>query len=320
MTTLITGGTGFLGSSLAHILVDHGETPVLFDPSPPCGALASLGEQCQYVRGTVSNLSSVLDAVKRCSAKRIFHLGGMLSVPSENDPSGAFDSNVVGTHNVLEAARLEGVAQVVYSSTIAVYSKDLPSYTIDDCTLQRPTSMYGTTKVFGELLGLFYARKYGLDFRGVRLPSVVGPGAKTAHMSIYNAWAIEEPLKGNPYELRVAPDTKCPAIYFKDAARSLWMLSQAQASRIETRVYNIAGIRPAYSAQELADRVRNRVPGARLTFNPDPATMELLKEIGKLEIDDSRAQSEWDWQIAYSLPEMIEDFIEEFNRNRSCWV
>lgn len=318
MTTLITGGTGFLGSALAHILVDHGESPVLFDPSPPCATLASLGGKYEYFRGTVSNLSSVLDAVKRYSVKRIFHLGGMLSVPSENDPSGAFDANVIGTHNVLEAARLEGVAQVVYGSTIAVYSKDLPSYTIDDFTLQRPTSMYGTTKVFGELLGLFYARKFGLDFRGVRLPSVVGPGAKTAHMSIYNAWAIEEPLKGNPYELSVAPDTKCPAIYFKDAARSLWMLSQANASCIETMVYNIAGIRPAYSAQELVDLVGKRVPGAKLTFNPDPATMELLKEIGKLDIDDSRAQSEWDWHIAYSLPEMIEDFIEEFNRNRPC--
>ncbi len=320
MTTLITGGTGFLGASLAQILVDHGETPILFDPSPPSGALASLGGKFEYFRGSVSNLSRMLDAVKRYSVKRIFHLGGMLSAPSENDPLGAFDANVMGTHNVLEAARLEGVVQVVYSSTIAVYSRGLHSYIIDDFTLQRPTSMYGTTKVFGELLGMFYARKFGLDFRGVRLPSVVGPGAKTAHMSIYNAWALEEPLKGNPYELRVAPDTKCPAIYFKDAARSLWMLSQANASRIETMVYNIAGIRPAYSAQDLVDLVRQYVPGAVLTFEPDPATMELLREIGRLEIDDSRAQSEWDWQIAYSLPKMIEDFIEEFNRTRSFYL
>ena len=94
----------------------------------------------------------------------------MLSLPSERRPWASFQANVVGTFNIFEAARLEKVKAVLYSSTIATYSKDIPSTVIDDFTLQRPTTMYGATKVFGELLGRVYARKYGIDFRGVRFP------------------------------------------------------------------------------------------------------------------------------------------------------
>jgi threonine 3-dehydrogenase len=319
MPSLITGGTGFLGSALAKILLAHQVRPVLFDIAPPGKTLPADAASYDYVRGSVSNLSLLLNTLKTHRIDRIFHLGGMLSVPSELDPWSAFQVNVAGTYNVLEAARLEKVPQVIYSSTIAVYSQDIPTDTITDVTLQRPTSMYGGTKVFGELLGRFYARKFGLDFRGLRLPSVVGPGAQTAHMSIYNAWAIEAPLKGNPYELQVTPETRCPAIYCKDAARALWLLCQAEAAHVPTAVYNLAGITPPYSAQELVDLVRDRLPGARLTFNPDPVIVELLAELGRLKIDDSNAIREWHWRPAYDLPAMVDDFIREFSQNRNFY-
>lgn len=320
MTTLITGGAGFIGSYLTRILIEQGERPILLDPAPIRGTLIHVSDHFEHIRSSLSNLSVLLNTIRRYSIDRVFHLGGMLSVPADNDPWAAFDANVIGTYNVLEAARLERINQVIYASTIAVYGKDLPSTPVDDATIQRPTSMYGTTKVFGELMGRFYARKFELDFRGVRLPSVVGPGAKTPHMSIYNCWAIEEPLKGNPYELLVEPETRCPAIYFKDAARSLWMLAQADKTTIKTMVYNIAGITPTYSAQDLVDMVRARVPEARLTFKPDPGISELIKELGSLNIDDSMARSEWSWRITYPLKEMVDDFIEEFNSNRDSYI
>jgi threonine 3-dehydrogenase len=244
----------------------------------------------------------------------------MLSIPSEKKPWASFHSNVVGTFNVLEAARLEKVDKVIYSSTIATYSKDIQSNVIDDFTLQRPTTMYGATKVFGELLGRVYARKFGIDFRGIRFPSVVGPGVKTAHMSIYHSWAVEEPLRGNPYEIYVDPETRIPAVYFKDAVRALWLLSRAKREEIKTMVYITAGLTPPYSAKELAEVVRSRIPGARLTFKPDPTLMELIKEIGTLRFSEERAQSEWGWKTSYSLPQMVDDFIEEFNQNRSVYL
>ena len=319
MSILITGGSGLIGASLTRMMVELGEHPAVFDIAPIHPILRELGSGFKYFQGSVDNLPELLNIIKMESIDTIFHLGGMLSIPSERKPWASFQANVVGTFNVLEAARLEKVNKVIYSSTIATYSKDIQSSIIDDFTLQRPTTMYGATKVFGELLGRVYARKFGIDFRGVRFPSVVGPGAKTAHMSIYHAWTIEEPLKGNPYEIYVEPETRVPAIYFKDAIRALWLLSKAEREQIKTMVYIIAGVTPPYSAIELAEAVRSKIPGARLTFNPDPNTMELLKEIGSLRFDEERARSEWDWNPSYSLSQMVDDFIGEFNRNRSLY-
>ncbi len=316
MTILITGGSGLIGASLARLVIEAGERPVVFDIAPVHPILKKLEPQFDYFQGSVDNLPDLLSVVKTKAIDTIFHLAGMLSLPSEKKPWASFQANVVGTFNVLEAARLEKVDKVVYSSTIATSSKDIRSEVIDDFTLQRPTTMYGATKVFGELAGRVYARKYGIDFRGVRFPSVVGPGAKTAHISIYHAWTIEEPLKGNPYEIYVEPETRVPAIYFKDAVRSLWLLSGAKREQIKTMVYIIAGITPPYSAKELAEAVRSRISGARLTFKPDPATMELLREIGTLRFSEENARSEWGWKPSYSLPEMVDDFVREFDQTR----
>lgn len=316
MATLITGGSGLIGASLTRMMIESGERPVVIDIAPVHPILKKWEPHFTYFQGSVDNLPELLNIIKKESIDTIFHLGGMLSMPSEKKPWASFQANVVGTFMVMEAARLEEVDKVIYSSTIATYSKDIRSSVIDDFTLQRPTTMYGATKVFGELLGRVYDRKYGIDFRGVRFPSVVGPGAKTAHMSIYHAWAIEEPLKGKPYEIYVEPETRVPAIYFKDAVRALWLLSRAKKEQIPTMVYIIAGISPPYSAEELVEAVRCRVPGARLTFNPDLGTMELLREIGTLRFDEEKARSEWGWKASYSLPEMVDDFIREFDQNR----
>jgi nucleoside-diphosphate-sugar epimerase len=320
MATMITGGAGFIGSCLARLLIEEGERPVLFDIAPIQGPLVESADRYVFERGSLAHLSVLLDCCERHGVDRIFHLGGMLSLPSEQNPWGAFDANVIGTYNVLEAARVGKISQVIYGSTIATYSKDIPGGVIDDRTIQRPSSFYGVTKTFGELMGGYYHRRFGLDFRGARLPSVVGPGAKTAHMSIYNAWAIEFPLKGLPYELDCAPESRCPALYCKDAARALIALSRAEPERIRTRIYNIAGISPAYSAQELVEVVERRIPGARLTFRPNPLVLELLRELGVLQISDECARTEWGWQPAYPLEAMVGDFIADFERHRTHYL
>ena len=320
MKPLVTGGTGFLGSQLARIMVENGMRPVLLDPAPPRGRLLEVAQEVDHVPVSLGNPSVLRNAIKGFGVDAVFHLGGMLSMPSELDPVKAFEVNAVGTLNVLEAARAEGVKLFLYASSIAVYSEDLPSGPITDATLQRPATMYGATKVCGELLGRFYARRHGLDFRGLRIPSVVGPGSKVPHMSIYNCWAIEEPLKGKPYQIPVEPETRCPTIYFKDAARAFWLLAQADAAALTAKVYNIASSRPAYSAGELAQTVRAYLPQAKLSFQPDPKITSLLQHIGRLDLDDSNARRQWGWEPRYGLPAMVEDFITEFNQYRDCYI
>jgi threonine 3-dehydrogenase len=316
MSILITGGAGFIGSCLTKLLIEEGEEVVLFDLAPLGEQLSAYKNRFVFEQGNLSHFPILMDCIERHNVDRIFHLGGMLSLPSENNHRDAFDANIVGTWNVLEATRIKKIRQVIYGSTIATYSKDVPGDTIDDRTIQRPSTFYGISKTFGELMGRWHHRRFDLDFRGVRLPSIVGPGAKTAHMSIYNAWAIEFALKGIPYVLNCEPETRCPCLYYKDAALCLKALAAADASRIRTRVYNIAGIAPPYSARELVSVIEERIPGAALSFEPDQTVIELLRELGSLKINDECAQQEWGWKISFPLNAMVDDFIEEFGKNK----
>ena len=311
MKVLITGGTGFIGTQLAKDLLARGaDTPVLFDLQDAPERLRPIRDKVQVVRGDLGNLSHVLNAVQQAKPDVIYHLGGMLSLPSDADPAGAFEANARGTFNVFEATRLFGVRQVILGSTIATYGADIDGAVIDDHTIQRPASFYGITKVMAEHMGRFYQRKYGLDFRGVRYPSIVGPGVKTMAIVQYNAWAIEESAKGNPFTIWVEPDIRSPVLYYRDATRALIELSEAPREAINTGVYLIDGPKPMPSAGELAERIRAALPDARLDFAPDPQVMAILKDM-QMPLDDDRARQEWGWNHDYALDEIIDAMITE---------
>jgi nucleoside-diphosphate-sugar epimerase len=294
-----------------RILLEKGEKDiVVFDINPSTKLLGDVADQVEFVRGDLGNFSHVLSVVKTRRPKVIYHLGGMLSVPSDADNAASFRANAMGTFHVLEAARLFEVPQVLFSSTLATYGLDIREDVINDFTLQRPQLFYGTTKVFCELMGLFYKRKFGLDYRGVRYPSIVGPGVKTPGVVQYTSWVIEECAKGNSYTMYVKPETKCPVMYFKDAAQAIVMLQEAPLANIKMVNYVIAGATPIASAQELADIVKARISTAQITFEPD---LELQKILDKLllPIDDSIARKEWSWMSEYNQERIVDDFIEE---------
>ena len=315
MTTLITGGTGFLGAEVTRLLIERGNAPlVLFDVVPSTGRLGELAKQVELVQGDIGDFSQVLNVVKTFRPKVVYHLGGMLSVPSEANPGAAMRVNVLGTFYVLEAARLFGVSQVLFSSTAATYASDILEKTINDYTLQRPQFFYGATKLFSEHLGLFFRRKYGLDFRAVRYPSVVGPGVSTPGVVQYTSWMIEESAKGNAYTIYVKPETRCPVIYFKDAARAIVKLGEAPAENIKMVNYVVSGAPPIATARELAALVKAKIPGAQIDFKPD---LELQKILDKslLPIDDSIARREWGWSPEYDQTRIVDDFVEEMRKH-----
>jgi nucleoside-diphosphate-sugar epimerase len=180
MAALVTGGTGFIGAEVVRMLVRAGDQrPTVLDGNASFQRLDDLHDQFDFVRGDVGNFSHVLNVVKQIKPRTIYHLGGMLSAASDADPWSAIRANALGTFHVLEAARLYEVPQVIFTSSVGTYGLDLAQDAIDDYTLQRPQYFYGVTKLFGELTGRFFQRKYGLDFRGVRYPAIVGPGIKT---------------------------------------------------------------------------------------------------------------------------------------------
>jgi threonine 3-dehydrogenase len=313
MSVLITGGTGFIGAQVVRFLLEKGEKDlVVFDINRSTKLLSDVEDRIEVVRGDLGNMSHVLNVVKTFSPAVIYHLGGMLSIPSDADPAASFKANAMGTFHILEAARLFEVPQVLFSSTLGTYGYGLDgrAEAIDDYTLQRPTIFYGATKVFCEHMGLFYKRKYGLDFRGLRYPSIVGPGVKTPGVAQFTSWAIEESVKGNPFTIWVKPESRCPVMYFKDAALAIIKLGGTPLANIKMVNYVIGGATPIASAQELADIVKDRIPNAQIDFKPDPEIQMFFDKL-MMPIDDGIARKEWNWKPEYDHERIVDDFVEE---------
>ncbi len=292
MATLITGGTGFIGAEVARLLLKRGEDDTtVFDISASTQRLDEIAGDVKLVPGDLGNFSHVLDVVRQSSPEVVYHLGGMLSVPSEKDPQAAISVNAMGTFHVLEAARLFDVQKVIFTSSIGTYGLGLTEDSLNDLTLQRPQLIYGACKLFGEHMGLFYRRKYGIDYRGIRYPSILGPGVRSPGATQYTSWVLEESFKGNPFTIWARPDTRAPMLYFKDAALAIVALAQASAERMKTVNYLVAGPTPIPSASELVDVVRRKIPEARIDFKVDEEIQSLLDNFLK-PIDDRCAREE----------------------------
>ena len=315
MATLVTGGAGFIGREVVRLLLEEGEKrPLVMSRDPSPARLADLADEVDVLRGDLGNFSHVLEAVKTARPKVIYHLGATLSVPSEADPAGAMQTNALGTFHVLEAARLFDVPQVVFASSVGTYGTGIREATIHDGTIQRPQFFYGMTKVFGEHMGVFYRRKHGLDFRGLRYPSIIGPGVRSPGAVQYTSWVIESCAQGRPFTIWVEPETRVPIMYIRDAALATVHLAQAAPQAITTVNYLVNGVTPTPSAGELADAVRSRIAGAQIEFKPDPNIQQLIQE-SLLPLDDRRARQEWGWQPTFDLENLVDDFLRNLTNH-----
>ncbi len=312
MTILITGGAGLIGSELARTYLKRDQRVVIFDIVINAALQRENPRNLLQVKGDVSNWPEVLNIVKDNEVDTIFHLAARLTVASESNAWSCVNVNAGGTFNVLEAARFFGVRQLIFTSSIGSYGVTADTVVTED-TIQRPTNIYGVTKVFSELLGMYYCKKFGLDFRGLRFPQIMGPGVVAEGIGQYNPLLIEAAILGKPFEAWVPEDTIMPMIYIKDAVRSLVMLADAPESQLKTRIYGVGQIMPAPTAIELVHEVKKYYPDAQVTFRPTPAAMKILENIPRYITGDC-AQAEWGWKPSYSLELMVSDFIWEFKK------
>jgi threonine 3-dehydrogenase len=304
---------------LAHELVARGEEVVLFDIAPQTARLADIADRVKVVAGDLTVWPEVLNVVRDHNVKGIFHHGSMLSLPSEANPWAAFQVTLMGTMHVLEAARLFGVERVLYASTDATYGLGTGEVITDE-TLQRPITMYGTNKLYGELLGRFYRRKFDLDYRCIRYCTVLRPGIKVRTLPMFVPWMIENAALGRPFECFVAEDVAAPVIYYPDAVRATIALYYAAREQVETVCYNLSGITPTPTAKQLETAIKEIVPEAEVCYQPDPLVMEYYRTRGVTLIDDSRAREEWGWAPRYTdYREVVADFIQEVRTNAPYW-
>jgi nucleoside-diphosphate-sugar epimerase len=312
-TVLITGGAGFIGVELANSLMAEGHKIVIFDLKPPETLLQRNGA-VSYVSGDITNFSQVLNAVRDFRPEVIIHLAAILSAPSENNPWASISVNGMGTYHILEAARLFDSKRIILTSSLAVYvNPERKIEVVTEDTPQRSVLIYGVTKVFSELLGLYYHKKFGIDVRGIRLPVLIGPNVNSPGFGQYNSRLVEAAILGQPFEVTVPEDTVIPLLYVKDALRSLVMLNNAPEDGLVTRIYNVGQIMPPPRTLDLVNAVRKHYPEAKISFNPDPLTTEVNKNTPR-EIRCDEAEKEWGWYVSYSLDNMVKDFIATFTQ------
>jgi threonine 3-dehydrogenase len=308
MTNLITGGSGQVGAELAHILVERGEKVVVFDIAKSV-RLKDIDSQINFLRGDLSIWPEVFNAIRNNQVTHIYHMGAMLTSESEANPWASFQTNVVGTYNVLEAARLLGVKGMLFTSSIGTFDASLVPE-LSDVVLQRPRDFYGVGKLYCEGLGRMYRRKFGLDFRGLRYPSVVAPGVLTP--GHWDTPMMQNALNGKPVQCNVPPDRGGPMLYYKDAARAADMLLHAPAESIKMINYNVGGIRRV-TPRELENSLRKHVPSMQLTYATPPGPLPPMREIAW---NDSFARSEWGWAPAYpDTDSLVSDFVNEAKNN-----
>ena len=310
MTVLITGGAGLLGAAIVHQLLEGGEQqPVVLDMAPKPERLASVASEIKYLQKDLAADGVIQKVIAAEQPEKIFHLGAMLGQTCEENPRGAFRVNVATMFDLLESAAENGVGQILFASSVATFGYDLPEKCLRDKHLQRPITFYGVGKLFGEGAGLFFRRKYGLDFRSLRYPFIVGPGARSGGVIDYPTAMISESLKNCSYTANVPPETRIHVLHVADAARAMIELAAAPKESINTINYLIDGVQPAPSAGEIAEIVKDHIPETRINFQPDPNLLPILEKIA-VPIDDTPARQEWGWEPAYDYPGIIRDFLD----------
>ncbi|MGD0898863.1 MAG: NAD-dependent epimerase/dehydratase family protein [Thermoguttaceae bacterium] len=303
-TCLVTGGAGNLACQLTHRLAERGEKSVLFDLAEKPVAAVAAG--CTYVRGDLARPGEVERLLAEHRPDVIIHFASLLSGSSEANRPLAWTVNMDGTFALFEAALAHGVRQVFFPSSVAAYGGNLPDPVPEDFP-QWPGGLYGVTKMAVERLGAYYHARHGLDFRAIRVPVVISPFAPPGAASAYASRAFVEALREGRFVFKVRPQT-CPSlIYVKDVLRAIVMLMDAPNERLTRRVYNIQALSP--TAEEIAEAICRRLPGARMTFEPDPEVVALI-EGWPIHFVDASARRDWGWHAEYDLQALADDILE----------
>ena len=308
---LVTGADGQIGSELTPALrARYGQENVIAtDIAEPCPALCDSGP---FEFLDVTQKGAIAAVVDRYNIDTIYHMAAILSATGERKPQLAWNVNANGLYKILEVARERKLTRVFYPSSIAAFGPDTPKDRTPQETVMRPATMYGITKVTGELLGNYYFQRFGLDVRSVRYPGIISsetpPGGGTTD---YAVEIFYEAIKHKQYTVFVREDTVLPMMYMPDCIRATIMLMEADLSQLTHHAdFNLAGL--SFSAGELAAEIKQHIPDFVCEFRPD--FRQEIADSWPRTIDDSAAREEWGWEPQYDLAAMVEDMLGKLGR------
>ncbi|MCK5228108.1 MAG: NAD-dependent epimerase/dehydratase family protein [Desulfobulbaceae bacterium] len=306
---LITGAMGQVGAELTAALRQRFGRENVVTSDVKEVSKDHLDAIAPYTPLDVRDFSGLTHIIKKHKIDTIFHLAAILSATGEKKPQLTWDININGLYTILEAAR-EYKCAVFHPSSIAAFGPDTPRDNTPQDTIQRPNTIYGITKVSGELLCDYYFRKYGVDTRGLRFPGLISytakPGGGTTDYAVEIFYSAVQEKK---YTCFLKAETALDMLYMPDAVRASIELMEISPAKLKHRnAFNITSMNVTPKA--LATEIKKVLPDFTMQYRIDP-TRQAIADSWPKHLNDSQARKEWRWQPEYDLATMTRDMIEK---------
>lgn len=305
--TLVIGALGQIGSELVPALCARlGADRVIAADLRMRPAHLDDGDAL-HVHLDCTQPAQVIEALRRYDIDTVYHLAALLSAVAEARPHDAWNLNMGSLYAVLEAAR-QYQAKLFFPSSIGAFGPSTPHDHTPQLTVQRPTTMYGVTKVAGELLCDYYAQRFAVDVRGLRLPGLIShvapPGGGTTD---YAVDIFHQALRYRHYTCFLRPDTRLDMMYMPDAVDAMMRLMAADPARLRFRnAYNVSAM--SFTPAELGAAIAARVPGFVIDYEIDPVR-QAIADSWPRSMDDSAARADWGFAPAHDLGAMCDDML-----------
>ena len=313
---LVTGSVGQIGSELTLAMRERlgGDNVIATgrktEPSP------ELRDSGPFHFINVSNKDELADLVKKYEVDTIFHLAAILSAVGEAKPLLAWDVGINGLFNVLEVARECHAPNVFFPSSIGAFGPTTPLDDTPQDTIMRPATMYGITKVTGELLCDYYNKKFGLNCRGLRYPGIISnvtlPGGGTTD---YAVAIFYEAIKSKKYTCYLGPETRLDMMYMPDAIDAAIQLMEADPAKLEHfNAFNVTAM--SFTPEDIAAEIKKRIPEFTLSYEVDPIR-QAIADSWPNNMDDSAARKEWGWSPKFDLSRMVDDMLDVLGKKHA---
>lgn len=305
---LVTGALGQIGSELVPALRERcgADNVVASDVRMPAKERQTAGT---FEHLDCTKMQQIRDIVRHHRIGTTYHLAALLSATAEEKPQAAWHLNMGGLYRMLEVARQHDCA-VFFPSSIGAFGPTTPRDNTPQDTIQRPTTMYGVTKVAAELLCDYYARRFGVDARGLRLPGLIShvapPGGGTTD---YAVEIFYQAIRYRHYTCFLKPDTRLDMMYMPDAIRAMINVMEADPEALVHRnSFNVTAM--SFTPEELAAEIRKHIPDFVIDYEVDPIR-QAIADSWPRSMDDGAARKEWGWSPGYDLASMTEDMLNK---------
>lgn len=306
---LIIGSTGQIGSELTMKLRSFYNGNIVAGYIPGAEPKGELKESGPSAIVDITNEQQIAETVSKYNIDTIYNLAALLSAVAEAKPQLAWKIGMGGLFNVLEVAREMGCA-VFTPSSIGVFGNNTPKDKTPQDTIRNPRTMYGVTKVSGELLSDYYHIRFGVDTRSVRFPGLISyvtpPGGGTTDYAVDIYYSA---VKGEKFVCPIKEGTLMDMMYMPDALNAAITLMEAESERlIHRNAFNIASM--SFDPETIYQAIKKHVPQFEMVYEIDPLKQRIADSWPD-SLDDTCAREEWGWKPAYDLESMTVDMLEK---------